>query len=448
MLSQKISKEALLLVKASDKKAFADQWKLLKADLTLWNRSHQGLLQGDAKLQLPKTELDQINQKYFKEIAVFKHKIEEATQSLLKESFAAKQPQKEKWLNIILANEKSFLGLMNKITFRFEEVAKQKVSSFQRIELFLMCFTLFLLLVEGVYIFRPTFNKIKESVMLLQENAEEIDAQNQMLSGVLTKMQRQNDNIASSIRYAKTIQDASLSLDPSVHSCLDQMAFILFRPLQVVSGDFYYVADTPEETIFAAVDCQGHGIPGAFLSMIGVSILNDVVKAKGITKPGEVLNSLHQTVRKTLRQASTNNRDSMDLALITINKYSNEVLFAGAKNPLIYVTDNQVHEVKGDRRSIGGKLNAAKASFTTHAITIEKATTFYIFSDGYIDQFGGPDKRKFLRSRLKKSLLNLHSKPLKQQKKSLDQNLERWMQEGNESQIDDILVMGVKLYPI
>lgn len=448
MLSQKITKEALLLVKATNKTTFVEQHRLLKADLDLWNHSHQGLQSGDATLQLPPHKLDKVNQQYFEDISSFKDKIETAVQNLLKERFEGDVAQKEKWLDEILVNEKPFLTLMNKITFRFEEVAKGKVGGFQRVELALMLVTLFILLLEGLYVFRPTFNKIKESMILIQENAEEIDAQNQMLSGILTKMKKQSENIASSIKYAKTIQDASLSLDPSVHACIDQMTFILFKPLQVVSGDFYYIADTPEETIFAAVDCQGHGIPGAFLAMIGVSILNDVVKAKGITEPGKILDNLHQTVRTTLRQTSTNNRDSMDLALITINKYNNKVLFAGAKNPLIYVTNNEIHEIKGDRKAIGGKSVSEQSPFTTHEVIIEKTTMFYIFSDGYMDQFGGPKKRKFLRSRLKKSLLNMHSQPLRQQKKVLDQDLEHWMEEGNEAQINDILVMGVKLHPV
>ena len=448
MLSQKISKEAFLLLKASDNQFFTNQQQMLKADLALWNRSHQGLQVGDDLLQLPKPKSDQINQRYFQEIKPLKQRIEKAAQNLIKTDFGNDLAAKEKWLNQILENEKPFLVLMNKITFRFEEIAKQGVNKFQWVELSLMIFTLILLLLEGLYVFRPTFNKIKENIILLQENAEEIDAQNHMLSGVLAKMQKQNKNITSSINYAKTIQDASLALDPTIDACLDEMAFILFRPLQVVSGDFYYVADTAEETIFAAVDCQGHGIPGAFLSMIGVSILNDVVKAKGITKPGEILDNLHQTVHKTLRQASTNNRDSMDLALITINKYSNEVLFAGAKNPLVYITNQEVHEIKGDRKAIGGKITSKQKPFTTHSIVIDKATTFYIFSDGYIDQFGGPNKRKFLRHRLKNLLLDIHTQPLERQKITLDQTLENWMKESNESQIDDILVMGIKLYPI
>jgi len=138
----------------------------------------------------------------------------------------------------------------------------------------------------------------------------------------------------------------------------------------------------------------------------------------------------------------------MDLALITINKYSNEVLFAGAKNPLVYITNQEVHEIKGDRKAIGGKITSKQKPFTTHSIVIDKATTFYIFSDGYIDQFGGPNKRKFLRHRLKNLLLDIHTQPLERQKITLDQTLENWMKESNESQIDDILVMGIKLYPI
>lgn len=447
MLSQKISKEALLLINTSSNQAFVHHQQILKADLTIWNRSHRGLQSGDPALQLPKPKPDKIIQKYFEEMHPFKHNIEEATQRLLSANFGDLSG-KEKWLEQILESEKPFLKLMNQITFRFEEMAKQEVNNFQRVELFLMIFTLLLLLLEGLYIFRPTFRKIKDNIILIEENSEEIEAQNQMLSGILTKMQKQSKNIASSIKYAKTIQDASLTLEPAVQARLDQTAFILFKPLQVVSGDFYYVADTPKATVFAAVDCQGHGIPGAFLSMIGVAILNDIVKVKSIIQPGEILNCLHQTVCKTLRQETTNNRDSMDLALITVIKNSNEVLFAGAKNPLIYVSDHQLYEIKGNRKAIGGRSTLKQTLFTTHTVLIDKTTTFYLFSDGFQDQFGGPERRKFLKGRLKELLLDLHSKPFKQHKLALEQTLVNWMNEGNQHQIDDILVMGIESHPI
>ncbi|OJJ15067.1 hypothetical protein BKI52_40080 [marine bacterium AO1-C] len=447
MLSQKITKEAILVLKAKNTTEFSKRQKKLAAALDLWNRSHNGLLKGDSLLNLPAPNLCLINQENFEKLKPYKDKIAQAALKLTKARFSISKVQQEAEVNQILANEDHFLKLMNDITFRFDELSNENIVKFRILEIILMSITLLLLGLEGFFIFRPTFRKIDEGVIAIRENKEEIETQNQMLNQVLKKVQMQNDNLVASIKYAETIQNATLSLDPSVASCLNSQFFIMFRPLQVVSGDFYYVADTEQELILAAVDCHGHGIPGALLSMIGVAILNDIIKAKKITNPGDILFNLHQTVRKTLHQESNDNRDGMDMALISIDKTSNLVKFAGAKNPLIFITDNELEEIKGDRITVGGKLKKKK-DFTTHSIIINHPTMFYLFSDGYLDQFGGPERRKFMSPRFRQLLTDNHKKSLQRQKQVLETTFDEWKNTHNDIQVDDVLVMGVRLYPI
>ena len=447
MLSQKITKEAILIVQTNDPGEFKKRQQKLIANLDLWNRSHQGLLKGDPSLQLPASNICLINKENFKKIQPYKDKIAQAAQKIAQVNFSDDRKELKVFVDQILANEEPFLMLMNDITFRFDELSQENIVNFRLLEIVLMSITLLLLGLEGFFIFRPAFRKIEESVGAIQENKEEIEAQNQMLNQVLEKLKMQNDNLVASIKYAETIQNATLSLEPSVASCLNSQFFIMFRPLQVVSGDFYYMADTEESLIIAAVDCHGHGIPGALLSMIGVAILNDIIKAQKITNPGDILFHLHKTVRKTLNQESNNNRDGMDMALINIHKLSNSVKFAGAKNPLIYISDDQLYEIKGERITIGGK-SKKKQDFTTHEVEIDQPTMFYLFSDGYLDQFGGPDRRKFMSPRFRQLLLKNHHKSLIQQKQALETTFDQWKNTHNDIQVDDVLVMGVRLYPV
>ncbi|WP_045113071.1 SpoIIE family protein phosphatase [Microscilla marina] len=443
MFSQKITKEALLILRAKNITEFSQHQQKLKLALNLWNHSHQGLLKGDALLNLPKPDLDQVNKKKFRQIKPYKDSITQASQKLIQARFSINTLEQKAYVDQILNNEEEFLKLMNHITFQFAKLSKDNITKFRNLEMMLMSVTLLLLGIEGFFIFRPTFKQINENTVALQENKEEIEAQNQMLNQVLVKTQVQNDNLIASIKYAQTIQNACLSIDSSISNYLNKDLFILFKPLQVVSGDFYYLVETESHYIAAAVDCQGHGIPGAFLSMIGVAILNDIVKAEKITEPNEILYEMHQKVRKTLHQEDNDNKDGMDISLISKPKDKSEIHFAGAKNPLVYIKNNELHKIKGDRFAIGGD-NIQENPFTAHTITYSQLTMVYLFSDGYLDQFGGPDRRKFMNARFEKALKENYQKPLSQQKSILESTLENWMQVGNESQIDDILVMGIK----
>ncbi len=221
--------------------------------------------------------------------------------------------------------------------------------------------------------------------------------------------------------------------------------FIFFKPRDIVSGDFYWFAYKNGKIIIAAVDCTGHGVPGAFMSMIGAEILNTIVLTNGITDPAKILNLLNVYIRTALKQDTTDNQDGMDVALCVIDRQAEVVEFAGAKNPLIYIDKNhQLHKIRGDRQSIGGYQYTKIVSFTKHIIPIDPPMWFYIFSDGYQDQFGGPGRpTKFLTTNFYALLHKIHQLPMKEQKRILEETFEKW--KNGYSQTDDILVIGFKL---
>lgn len=280
-------------------------------------------------------------------------------------------------------------------------------------------------------------------------------------------IKHQHESITQSINYAQRIQTAMLPHERNLQHLLPE-SFILFKPKDVVSGDFYWffnvktqntlnefdpenetgVDDLPntvesQKIIVAAVDCTGHGVPGAFMSMIGYNLLNTIAH-KNIHEPDLILTELNKSVRFALQQYKNENKDGMDMAICTIDQKNKIVEFAGAKNPLIVIKNGVLEHIKGDKEAIGGSQGNAKRIYTKHTIAIDQPTTLYLFSDGYQDQFGGTDSRKFMIKNMKDLLLSIHQEPFAKQKEILDQTIEDW--KGNsERQIDDLLVIGMRV---
>ncbi|MGB0526094.1 MAG: PP2C family protein-serine/threonine phosphatase, partial [Flammeovirgaceae bacterium] len=264
---------------------------------------------------------------------------------------------------------------------------------------------------------------------------------------------KQHTKIQASIQYAKRIQDAML---PNINKFKQHFddAFVLFMPKDVVSGDFYWMSLPEKSTgkvVIAAVDCTGHGVPGAFMSLVGDGHLNQIVNIHQVFEPKEILQQLDLAIRNTLQQDENNNRDGMDLSICTYNPTDQTLCYAGAKNPLILFQKGEMTMVKGDKMSIGGKVQKSQdKSFKQHTIDVSIPTTFYLFSDGYQDQFGGTEDKKFMFANLKKLLTEIHQLPSDQQKEQLLHSITNWMKLNGQQaypQIDDILVIGAKIAP-
>ncbi|AFM02985.1 putative periplasmic ligand-binding sensor domain protein [Bernardetia litoralis DSM 6794] len=277
----------------------------------------------------------------------------------------------------------------------------------------------------------------------LRSSNEELITQQQVVDERNQIIEKQNHNIISSINYAKRIQVAMLPTLESVEELLPN-SFILFLPRDIVSGDFYWIEQQSEKIVVATVDCTGHGVPGAFMSLIGNDMLNKVIIDYSITKPNLILDVLNQEISNILKQRETDNRDGMDMNIWTWNQKTRIVEFAGAKNPLIYIQNGELHEIKADKISIGGNYYDKEGiKYTNHTIKIDSPTVLYTFSDGYQDQFGGEKDKKFMKGKLKKLLLEIHELPMKEQNKILKDTFESWKKDF--PQVDDVLIIGVKI---
>lgn len=249
-------------------------------------------------------------------------------------------------------------------------------------------------------------------------------------------------NVTDSIRYAKRLQESILPLDRRIQELLPG-SFVLYRPKDIVSGDFYWVESVGGKTVFAAVDCTGHGVPGAFMSLVGHNGLNQVVKERGLTRPNDVLDKLNQLAFETLHKDRDQYvRDGMDMALCLFDPATRILEYAGANCPLYLVRGNEVLQYAPNKMPIGGFLLADNL-FAGHVIQLEPGDSVYIFSDGYADQFGGPRGKKFLYRRFRDLLLQIAHEPPERKKALLNEAFLDW--KGTLEQVDDILVMGIQL---
>lgn len=287
-------------------------------------------------------------------------------------------------------------------------------------------------------------DEIKKKSHIIEEQNTELAQQRDLANEQRDRLSVQKKMITDSIEYARRIQNAILPQEKWINEILPEH-FIFHHPRDIVSGDFYWFSKHNDKLYIAAVDCTGHGVPGAFMSMLGVAFLNEIVNKDNISHANEILNHLRLHIINALHQSDTDNssKDGMDISLCIIDKKNHHIEFAGANLPLYIIADNQLSEIKGDRMPIGIYSTKTNTPFTNHNIAYQQNNVLYLFSDGYADQFGGKNKEKFKKKKLKELLLDIHQQPLTKQKDTLLQTLNDW--KGTHSQIDDILLIGVKL---
>ncbi len=293
------------------------------------------------------------------------------------------------------------------------------------------------------------FRAKKAANKKLAEQNQQISKQKSEIESQRDLANQQKKDITDSIEYAKRIQTALLPPLNFIRRNLPEH-FILFKPRDIVSGDFYWMMNKDNKIIIAAADCTGHGVPGAFMSMLGTAFLNEIVtkiiENKHIysLQANEILNQLRDYIIKSLHQtgAANESKDGIDIALCIIDSEKQKLQFAGAHNPLYIIKNNEIKIIKGDRMPVSIHQNAHK-SFENHEIDFEENDIIYMFSDGYYDQIGGPKYRKFMSRNFQTLLMDIHKKPMEIQQQILDKTLEDW--KGENIQLDDILVIGIKL---
>jgi serine phosphatase RsbU (regulator of sigma subunit)/Tfp pilus assembly protein PilF len=315
---------------------------------------------------------------------------------------------------------------------------------------FIVIVGLVLILLLAIGIILLYYYSLKRSQRLttaLDERRILLEKQSQELKEQREELIRQKEEIISSINYAKLIQSAILPPERYINELLNKN-FIFYKPKEIVSGDFYWIKRVKNYTILVSADCTGHGVPGAFMSMLGISLLNEIVERREITQANQILNEMREQIKHSLRQVGNKEepKDGMDLALCVIDNNNNLMQFSGANNPLYIIKNNngkpEFKEIIADPMPVGFYLYNDE-SFSNHEIQLQIGDSFYIFSDGYIDQNGGDNNHRFSSSKFKKLLLDIHKEPMARQKAILEQTLKDWM--GEHSQRDDILVIGVRL---
>ena len=310
---------------------------------------------------------------------------------------------------------------------------------------------LIILLAVGLYrryIFVKLTNvKISTQRDEIESQRDEVEAQRDLLEAHRDLVVVQKNEIIESINYAQRIQSAMLPPE-SYFSELLKDYFILYKPRDIVSGDFYWIKQVKQYIVLVVADCTGHGVPGAFMSMLGVSNLNEIVQRREITQANLVLNELRKQIKYALRQHGERDdpKDGIDMALCVLDLESMKMQYAGANIPFYLIKDvkgrPELREIKADRMPLG-YYQSEDVSFVNHDIQLDKGDSFYMFSDGFIDQKGGEEGKKFLSKNFKNLLLENHDRAMHDQKGILEKTLSDWM--GDNSQIDDILVVGVRV---
>jgi len=276
------------------------------------------------------------------------------------------------------------------------------------------------------------------------EQKDEIEKQRDVAEKQRDQITLQKQKITDSIEYASRIQSAVLPPEQLIKSVLPNY-FIMYRPRDIVSGDFYFVRKSGNKAIVAAVDSTGHGVPGAFMSMLGSSLLAEIVSNNQFENAAGILEKLRENLKNALHQTGSNDdktSDGMDCALCVIDYEKNMLDYAGANNPLIIIRNDEIIEYEADRMPIGVHL-IKEEPYTNHKIDLQTNDMLYMYSDGYYDQFGGEKGRKLFTRNFKGYLMDIHKLPVDEQKTKLEKMFDEW--KGSQRQIDDVIVVGLRI---
>ncbi|MBI5218687.1 MAG: tetratricopeptide repeat protein [Bacteroidia bacterium] len=348
--------------------------------------------------------------------------------------------------------KKKEIELLNKNkALQQTEIKQQKTQKYAFIGGFL------LMLVLAVVIFKSYRDKRKANILLaeqkkeIEEKNEELNQQNAEIAAQRDHIAQINEDITDSIHYAQKIQKAVLpSVETEEQLVAPHQIFILYKPKDIVSGDFYFITRRKHWLLIAVADCTGHGVPGAFMSMLGVSFLNEIVAREDIMTASHVLDVLRQNIIRSLQQKGVmgEQKDGMDIVFVALNTDTLEMQYAGANNPLYIVETGHVpslQEIRPDKMPVG--IFECMNDFTNQTLKLQKDDIIYLMSDGYQDQFGGPKFKKFMSKNLKQLLMDNYHKPLSEQKEILDKTIEHW-KNGYDviyKQTDDITILGIKI---
>lgn len=302
------------------------------------------------------------------------------------------------------------------------------------------------ILVGGVLSFFLHVLLINKRTRILRRDYRHLKAMEEESEQVLHQrnlLQRRTKNIEDSLTYAQRIQKAMFPT-PREMKLLFPESFIYQRPKDIISGDFYWARKVNGKVLFSVADCTGHGVPGAFMSLIGLEFFRQIVVEKQIFQPASILNEMNRyfdAVFGNLEDLSM--KDGIELAFCAYDYRKGILEYAGSFNPLYIIRNREIMEIKGDNIIVGPDYGVNRSSFTNRIVTLERDDVIYLFSDGYADQFGGPEGKKFKYRRFRRLLMNIHNLPMEEQQRRIEENISEWMGMQYE-QIDDQMVIGIR----
>ncbi|QSE98255.1 tetratricopeptide repeat protein [Fulvivirga lutea] len=364
----------------------------------------------------------------YKQLGDFKMALEyyEKYTAINEQQFSEEQAQKLAQIenNYQIKQRENKIQLLNKES----EIKDLKLSNTQMVIYWLAGIVLLISVIIILQIRKNNY-KTKANNLLRVQNEEIVE---------------KNRNIMDSILCAKNIQQAILPEDEKLNSVFKE-AFVMARARDVVSGDFYWFAEKGDKVLIAAVDCTGHGVPAAFLNVMGNSLLNQIVYEANVLNPGEVLTELNKRVLRSLKSNKlyTQVDDGMDIGICMMDRNTKKLTFAGAKRPMYFFHGSELNVVKGDHYPVGGVLFEAERHYQEHELALQPNDLVYLFTDGLVDQFGGSENKKFMYFRFKKLLKDVCEKPLNEQKRIIESELVKW--QGENEQTDDMLLIGVRV---
>ena len=328
------------------------------------------------------------------------------------------------------------IGVVISISFRFrDQLDKLKELNFQ----------LDIIVKKRTADINTQNEELRRQAEELRSQGEEIELQRHLATTRKNELEAQQAEMLESLRYALRIQNAILPQSNDVKRFFPE-SFVIFEPKDIVSGDFYWFHRIKNKFVFVAVDCTGHGVPGAFMSIVGYYLLNNIIIQNGVTSPADILKQLNRKLKIALKNENPTRQtdDGMDVSLVVLDITSKKLTFAGAFRPLFLRTQNDFVEIKGDKIPITSRISGnVMAQFKEWEFDVEKGDRFYIFTDGITDQFGGKDDKKFLVKRFKQLILDSQSLSMDKQKDIIKQANIEWR--GGNPQVDDILVIGVQI---
>ena len=315
----------------------------------------------------------------------------------------------------------------------------------EELTMFLIFSNVFVL-VGGYFYFRWVNKRFKDENKnlsdKLSERAYQVMMQKWELERKNLNIGQQNQDILDGLRYARNIQFAVLPKEENIRKIFPEF-FVLYQPKDIVSGDFYFFEEVDGVGYIAIADCTGHGVAGAFMSMVGSSLLHQIIGQKKISDPSEILGNLNEGIVAALQQKDNESHSGMDIALLRFDPKTMEASFAGANRPLFLIRNNQSDSIRPDKLPIGGFRPDEDRKFTQKEIKLQKGDHLYMYSDGYADQFGGPHGKKIMSGKFKEHLLGMHQETMHEQHSSLATYFETWRVAYE--QVDDVLVMGIKI---